>query len=135
MVIRFEPLQKRLLRADAARRRVFVHKVRRTYIAFQVGRIPLAKLCSDAGSALQDYAAETLDALLGAIGTREAELTSWALDVYHDGISQAGVAMRDAVADPAARHAVAQTLQERMLRAESRLYQTISAALPLEPRP
>jgi hypothetical protein len=120
MVIRFEPLEKRLLRADAIRRRAYVAKVRSTYDAWAAGRVSLARLCSDAGDALQDYASETLDALAGsANGSRDPEEPArWVLDAYHKGISRAGVEMRDAIADSNARHAVAQTLQERMLRAE-----------------
>lgn len=130
MVIQFEPLQKRLIRVDAVRRRNYVAKVKATYDDWAAGRIPLTRLCSDAGDALQDYASETLDALVGSgNGNREPEEpASWVLDAYHDGISRAGVAMRDAIADSTARHAVAQTLQERMLRAEAYLRQVIDSS-------
>ena len=127
MVIRFEPLQERLLRADANRRRVYVAKVQTTYDAWAAGQIPLSRLCRDAGDALQDYASETLDALVGcANGSRDTEEPApWVLDAYDEGISRAGIAMRDTIADSTARHAVAQTLQERTLRAESQLRQVI----------
>lgn len=129
MVIRFEPLQKRLLRADATRRRTYVAKVRSAYTAWAAGRVSLERLCSDAGDALQEYASETLDALVGSNGNRDrAEPAPWVLEFYDQSISRAGAAMRDAVADSTARHAVAQTLQERMLRAESCLRQLIDAS-------
>jgi hypothetical protein len=135
MVIRFEPLQKRLLRVDAGRRRAYVDKVRGVYKAWEAGRISLARLCSEAGTALQDYASETLDALLGGTNaSREPKPAAWILDAYHEGISRAGVAIRDAIADSTARHAVAQTLQERMLRAESVVRQVINASPAARPR-
>jgi hypothetical protein len=136
MVIQFEPLRKRLLRADAVRRRNYVAKVKATYGEWTAGRIPLTRLCSDAGDALQDYASETLDALVGsANGNRDPEEpASWVLDAYHEGISRAGVAMRDAIADSNARHAVAQTLQERMLRAEACLRQVIESSQTARPQ-
>jgi hypothetical protein len=135
MVIRFEPLQKRLLRVDAARRRAYVDKVRRTYHAWEAGRISLARLCSEAGTALQDYASETLDALLGGANAgREPGPSAWVLDAYHEGISRAGAAIRDAIADSTARHAVAQTLQERMLRAESLVRHVINSSPAARPR-
>lgn len=136
MVIRFEPLQKRLLRADAVRRRSYVEKVRRKYNAWQAGRIPLARLCTDAGDALQQYASETLDAFLTAGQTsRELEPSVWVLEAYHDGISRAGIAIRDAIADTTARHAVAQTLQERLLRAESQLRFVVNSSPAMRPQP
>jgi hypothetical protein len=136
MVIQFESLQKRLLRADAIRRRAYVAKVQAMYDAWVAGRVSLARLCSDAGDALQDYASETLDALVGsANGSRDPEEPApWVLDAYQEGISCAGVGMRDVIADSTARHAVAQTLQERMLRAETILRQVIDSSQPVRPQ-
>ena len=136
MVIRFEPLQERLLRADAIRRRAYVAKVREAYFAWAAGGVSLSRLCSDAGDALQDYAAETLDAFVGSSnGSRESEdPASWVLDAYHEGISRAGIEMRDAIADSTARHAVAQTLQERMLRAEACLREVIDSTQAAPPQ-
>jgi hypothetical protein len=128
MVIRFETLEKRLLRADATRRRRYVAKVRSAYAAWAAGRVSLERLCNDAGDALQEYASETLDALVGGNATRERpDLPPWVVGAYDQSISRAGAAMRDAVADSTARHAVAQTLQERMLRAESCFRQVIDS--------
>ena len=135
MVIRFEPLQKRLIRADAIRRRAYVAKVRATYDAWVVGRVSLSRLRGDAGDALQDYAAETLDAFVGSSnGGREPEDPLWVVDAYHEGISRAGIEMRDAIADSTARHAVAQTLQERMLRAEACLREVIDSTQAAPPQ-
>jgi hypothetical protein len=121
MVIKFELRRNRLLHADAARRRSYVGKVRARNDAWVAGLIPLAKLCSDAGKALEDYAAETLDALLSGVSGQEPGSTGWILVEYQHGISRVGAALRDAIGDPTARHAVAQTLQERLLRVESHL--------------
>jgi hypothetical protein len=136
MVIQFEPLQTRLLRADAIRRRAYVAKVQAAYDAWVEGRVSLARLCSDAGDALQDYASETLDALVGtANGSPDPEEPApWVPDAYHEGISRAGVAMRDAIADSTARHAVAQTLQERMFRAEAVLREVTHSSQAARPQ-
>lgn len=132
MVIRFEPLQKRLLRLDAVRRRVYVAKVRRKYAAWNSGRIPLSRLCRDAGEALQSYASEARHAYLTVHAGRGSAAPAWAVDAFHEGISRAGVAMREAIEDAAARHAVAQALQEQMLRAELHLHQLIKPAPVVE---
>jgi hypothetical protein len=133
MVIRFEPLQKRLRRLDGVRRRAYVARVRRKYTAWTNGRIPLAWLCRDAGEALHDYASEATHAYLaGVTASRGSEAPAWALDAYHEGLSRAGVAMREAVADAGARHAVAQALQEQMLHAELHVHQLLRAASIVE---
>ena len=120
MVIQFEPLQERLVRVDAVRRHLYLDKVRRSQAAWMAGRIPLTSLCNAAGNALQAYASETLSALLNTSGgNHERRTAPWVREAYLEAISNAAVAMRDTITDSEARHAVAQTLQARLLRAES----------------
>jgi hypothetical protein len=134
MVIKFESRRNRLLRADAARRRSYVGKVRARNDAWVAGLIPLANLCSDAGKALEDYAAETLDALLSGVSGQEPGSAGWILVEYQHGISRVGAALRDTIGDPTARHAVAQTLQERLLRVESHLRAVVTDSSTARPQ-
>jgi hypothetical protein len=120
MVVRFETRQARQLRLDAARQRKYVERFRLCYEYWGAGDVSLADLCAEAGDALDGYAAETIQALCRA-GIDRHERTGWIADQYYAGISSVGTAIRDETADSAARHAVAQTLQERLLRAEMRL--------------
>jgi hypothetical protein len=122
MVIQFEPLEGRLLRADGVRRNSYVNRLRRVYLAWDAGLVPLDTLCTEAGEALHEYASETLDAFIRAAKiVDESDRSGWLVHAYRDGISRTAVALRDAVSDLSARHAVAQRLQERLLQAESRL--------------
>ncbi len=133
MLIRFEPLQKRLLRRDAVRRRSYVAKVRRKYLAWMAGRISLSRLCRGAGEALHDYACEARQTYVGGTcGNRQCEAPAWALDAYHAGISRAGIEMREVIADAGARHAAAQALQDQMLRAELHLRELYRAGSVVE---
>jgi hypothetical protein len=120
MVVRFETRQARQLRLDAARRRKYVERFRLCYECWVAGDVSLADLCAEAGDALDGYAADTIQALCHA-GVARSERTGWIADLYCAGIGSVGTAIRDETADSGARHAVAQTLQERLLRSEMRL--------------
>jgi hypothetical protein len=67
---------------------------------------------------MDGYAVETLYELrrAGVEGDRADRLN----DVYCGGLATVGASIRDEIADSSARHAVAQTLQERLLWAEMR---------------
>jgi hypothetical protein len=119
MLVPFETCETRHARLDAKRRADYLRRFRSRTRAWATGAVPLDELCTDAGAALEAYATETLDVLKRA--ARDPALrASWILQQYLSGISAMGTALRDEISDASARHAVAQTLQERVLRAEVR---------------
>ena len=120
MVIPFQPLQARMVRIDAVRRHSYVENVRTAQKAWLAGRLSLARLCAGAGDALHEYASETLSALLTSSGRYGRRTAPWVLEAYVKAIGHTAVAMRDTITDSEARHAVAHTLQTRLLREESR---------------
>lgn len=108
---------------DASRRRQSVERFSQLYRAWTAEKQPVTSLCSQAGDVLEDYAIETLGALVRAAAAvpQTAAVTTWIVEQYHSGIGAVGAAIRDAIEDSTTRHAVAQTLQARLLHAESRL--------------
>lgn len=119
MVVPFETLLSRQRRLDADRRRRCLRQFRAWPAAFAAGRLTVDELCARAGEALDAYAAGTAEALrCGNLEDRER--ATWTAREYHDGIGSVAEAIRDEIDDLSARHLVAQTLQERLLRAELR---------------
>lgn len=129
VVIQFEPLEERLVRADDVRRRSYVERVQRDYAAWQARRISVEVLCERAGEALHAYADETLAALLKTPGSSDSPqgASKRLLEAFNSRVGQAGVSIRDVIADSSIRHAVAQRLQERLLRAEAEFRSALDA--------
>jgi hypothetical protein len=126
-VIQFETLDQRMLRADTSRRRSSVEWVQREYSAWEAGDVSLEALCTGAGDALDAYASVTCRVLLRASrATFDPAAVNRILLAHSQGISQVGVAIRDAISDPSARHAVAQRLQERILRTEADFHDVVA---------
>jgi hypothetical protein len=130
VVIKFESLDERLVRADDALRRGYVERVRRDYAAWQAEHIPLEALCERAGEALRAYASDTLAALLRTVRPGpEPEIASERLrEAFNSRISRTAVAIRDVFSDSSIRHAVAQRLQEQLLRAEAEFHSPSAAS-------
>lgn len=117
MVIPFETRQTRQVRLDADRRQRYLQQFRRCYRQWTAGESTLAELCAGAGAALDGYATDTLEALRGAHVSGHKR-TAWIAEQYNAGISSVGAAIRDEIEDASVRHAVAQTLQAGLFRAE-----------------
>lgn len=128
MVIPFEPLEARLRRQTAERAQTCLADFCRRHKVWASGAVPLSRLCTDAGDALDWYAVELFDVLLSGAHTCDGP-APWVLDMYHEAIAAVAAALRDAVGDAAARHAVAQVLQARVLRIEVRA-RRLAARLP-----
>jgi hypothetical protein len=110
----------------------YLEGFRLRYDAWARGDIELAELCVEAGDTFDAYAAETLAAAL-AIATTPSQptaLAAWVHERYLDGIATLGEAIRDEASDPDVRHALAQTLQHRVIRAELRLLDPAQSARP-----
>ena len=90
------------------------------------GAISLETLCVRAGDAFDECATATFEALRAAGTAADDEnAPKWMRQHYRRALLSVAHAIRDAIADSTARHTVAQTLQTRMLRAESRFRQLI----------
>lgn len=90
------------------------------------GAISLETLCSRAGDAFDACARATFDALRGVENPPDAaDAPKWMRQHYRRAVIGVAHAIRDAIGDSNARHAVAQTLQTRMLRAETRFRELI----------
>ena len=130
MVLPFESLKARLQRLDETRRVACVEEVRLRYNRWRSGELPLTTLCAEAGDALDRYSIETLDAwLTGVASSRGPEPQRWLADEYPESVGRTATAIRDVIAEPAARHAVAQILQTGVLQAHSQLHHVLDSKL------
>lgn len=120
MVIPFESRELRYVRLDGARRQDCVQQFRRCRQQMGDG-LDVGALCVDASRAFDGYALQTLEALR-RVNRGDDQRSAWVAAHYYDGISSVAIALRDQIEDAAARHAVAQKLQERVLRAELRFH-------------
>jgi hypothetical protein len=138
VVVKFESLEERLVRADDALRCGCVERVSREHAAWQAGRVSLEALCERAGEALRAYASETMAALLKTVrpGPEPEDASERLRATFNGRIARTAVAIRDVFSDSSIRHAVAQRLQEQLLRAEaefrspSAFSQSSSRAIP-----
>lgn len=128
----FETIKAQLREAEAQRRQECLEAFRERCGDWACGDCPLSTLCQEAGDALESFALKMLEMLLSSTATvdERTTLTAWIVERYHESISVIGAAIRDEIADQHARHAVAQTLQERLLRVELRLRQVTQCAEP-----
>ena len=80
------------------------------------------ELCQYAAEAFQNYAETLLRALMAAASRRESgdveDVEAWVRRQFHAGMENAGMPLREAVAESPHRHAVAQGLQQKMFEAE-----------------
>jgi hypothetical protein len=126
-----DEVQADLLRQTEALREVSLEKVRSGYGLWVAGAVPLEKLCSEAGNAFEEYTV-AFEALLGnASPGVQDHAVKWMREHYRQAILTHAHAIRDVIGDSTARHAVAQILQTRMLRTESRFRKLIDE--PAEP--
>jgi hypothetical protein len=125
----FEGLKASQARLEVERTRRRLDEFRPRYRDWAAGKLTLSALCEEAGKALDGYAVETLDSLasVAAVLQPSDAVTTWMLQRYGEAISGIGAALRDEVLDLPARHRVTQTLQTRLLLAESRI--SVLAAL------
>lgn len=121
MVVNFETRDARQRRLDSDRQRKYVEQFRTRCAQWSAGDLELAQLCAHAGRAMDGYAVETLYEMRRS-GAGDDDRAERLNGVYCGGLAQVGAAIRDEIVDSSARHAVAQTLQERLLWAEMRWY-------------
>ena len=83
------------------------------------GGATAGELSQYAAAAFQAYAETLLRALMAAATRREGgDVEAWVRHQFHDGLENAGMPLREAVAHSPHRHAVAQGLQQKMFEAE-----------------
>ena len=83
------------------------------------GGATAGELCQYAAEAFQTYAETLLRALMAAASRRESgDVEAWVRHQFHAGMDNAGMPLREAVAESPHRHAVAQGLQQKMFEAE-----------------
>lgn len=134
LVLPFEPLKDRFRRLAESRRVECVAYVRARYELWTAGEVSLDQLCGDVGRALQEYSDATI-AVYGGRTSRAADhQQSFLTEEFVKAIGEAATAIRDAITDPAARHAVAQVLQTRVLLAQSRLHESLDPPRAISPR-
>jgi hypothetical protein len=125
MVIQFETRAAREIRLARAKRLECVRLFRGRYERWsERGERDTRSLCAEAASSFDSYASQALDALR-FVNPAVSEGSGDVAAHYLDGFGILGIALRDAVTDASARHAVAQTLQERTLLAELSLRQAM----------
>ena len=84
------------------------------------GGATAGELCQYAAEAFQTYAETLLRALMAAASRRESgDVEAWVRRQFHAGMDNAGMPLREAVAESPHRHAVAQGLQQKMFEAEA----------------
>lgn len=111
----------RLARQNAALLEVHLEKVRLVYGSWTDGKVSLDALCATAGDEFDEYAVAAFEALLTGPGPADtADAAKWMREHYRRRIVGAAQAIRDVFTESSARHAAAQILQTRMLRAEAR---------------
>ena len=92
------------------------------------GGASAGELSQYAAAAFEAYAETLLRAVMAAATQREgANVEDWVRRQFHDGLDNAGLPLREAVADSPHRHAVAQGLQQKMFEAELMLRRAIRA--------
>lgn len=120
MVVPFESRDARLRRLDQIRRQECAQQFHLRFLQWQEADLSARTLCDDAARTFDGYAAQFLDSLR-RMGSGESIDPTIGVR-YYDGIFSVATALRDAIDDASARHEVAQTLQERVLRAELRFH-------------
>jgi hypothetical protein len=89
-----------------------------------------AVIARAAGSGLERYAAELLEALTRAAdGPPDEQAGEWVRQQYHERLASLGTAVRDLIAESTLRHTVAQALQLKMLEAELALNAALDGRL------
>ena len=120
VLLEFETRSARQARMAASRHWNYLDQFRILCERYRAGESELTVLCAQAGTTLERYSAETLEALRSE-SRDSGKGPTWLLNEYHAAITTLAGALRDELCDPSERHALAQTLQERLLRAELRL--------------
>ena len=121
-----DEVKARLQRETETLRDAALNTVHAQYNLWSTGAVSLDTLCSRAGDAFDQYAAAAFAALLRSGAPSDAEASpNWMREYYRRAIVTVAHAIRDTIAESSPRHAVAQTLQTRMLRAETRFRQLI----------
>ena len=92
------------------------------------GGATAGELSQYAAAAFEAYVETLLRAVLAAATRREdGNVEDWVRRQFHDGLDNAGLPLREAVADSPHRHAVAQGLQQKMFEAELMLRRALKA--------
>lgn len=125
---RREPIREHLRSLEILHRSTHLETIGLRYRQWVAGEISLTQLASDIGDVIDAHAVE-------AVETAEREIAAcaepgpyrWVIEDYAEALSRIGAAIREMIADSTARHAVLQTLQTRVLEAESRVRRRISA--------
>jgi hypothetical protein len=126
MIVPFENREERQRRLDGARRVECIRQFRLRWQQWQATDGSVHMLSADAARSFDGYASQMLEALRHVCQRNERD-SAWISALYYDGISSVGTALRDLIDDASARHAVAQILQERVLRAELRFFSAMGA--------